>query len=137
VDKMTLAALEATLRAYLDPVQALEEIPTLRMLATTPEELKNRATRLCPLMTELGISAQVVEDTDQVGGGSVPCQLLPAYAVAVTPSACSVDGLERALRGLDRPIIGRITRDLYLFDVRTLWEEDFLYIAEKTREVAL
>ena len=137
VDKMTLAALEATLRAYLDPARAMEEIPTLRMLAATPAELKNRAERLCALMREAGVDAQVVEDEDQVGGGSVPCQTLPAFAVAVNPAARSVDGMERALRGLDRPIIGRIVHDRYLFDVRTLWEEDFSYIAEKTGEVAL
>ena len=137
VAKITLAALEATLRTYLDPARALEEIPTLRMLATPPAELKNQAERLCALMREAGVDAQVVEDEDQVGGGSVPCQTLPAFAVAVNPTACSVDGMERALRALDRPIIGRIVRDRYLFDVRTLWEEDFPYLAEKAGEVAL
>jgi len=134
VDKMTLAALEATLRTYLDPVRAMEEIPTLRMLAVLPQELRLKANMLCALLQERNADAQVIEDWDQVGGGSVPCQMLKAYVVAVTPGKISVDRLERMLRTLPRPIIGRISHDRYLLDVRTLWEEDFPYIAVAVEE---
>jgi len=134
VDKMTLAALEATLRTYLDPVRAMEEIPTLRMLAVLPQELRLKANMLCALLQERNADAQVIEDWDQVGGGSVPCQMLKAYVVAVTPDKISVDRLERMLRTLPRPIIGRISHDRYLLDVRTLWEEDFPYIAVAVEE---
>ena len=130
VDKMTLAALEATLRSYLDPRSALLTIPTLRMLTASPYELKNRAEKLCTMLQQRNVSADIIEDNTHVGGGSVPCQLLPAYVVAIMPAACSVNALEQALRGLERPIIGRITSDRYLLDVRTLWDEDFSYIAE-------
>lgn len=136
VDKMTLAALEATIYSYLDPLRALKEIPILRMLSAKPNELKFRAEQLCALMREQGVDASVIPEQDQVGGGSVPCQLLPAYVVAVTPTACTVEELERALHRLDRPIIGRIAHDRYLIDVRTIWDEDFPYIVEQAKEIA-
>lgn len=135
VDKMTLAALEATLESYLEPEKAMEEIPTLRMLAVDPALLKLRAESLCEKLTALGVPCQVIPEQDQVGGGSVPTQLLPTWAVAVDPKRVSVDGLERRLRReADIPIIGRIAHDRYLLDARTLWEEDFDYIASAVKE---
>ncbi len=135
VDKMTLAALEATLDTYLDPKRAEEEIPTLRMLAVDPQTLKLRAEALHALLEQAGVTCQVIPEQDQVGGGSVPTQLLPTWAVAVDPRHVSVDGLEERLRKqADTPIIGRIVRDRYLLDARTLWEEDFAYIAKAVKE---
>ena len=70
-----------------------------------------------------------------MGGGSVPTQLLPTWAVAVDPQNVTVDGLEERLRKeTDIPIIGRIVKDRYLLDTRTLWEEDFDYIAQSVKE---
>ncbi|MBR5538014.1 MAG: L-seryl-tRNA(Sec) selenium transferase [Clostridia bacterium] len=135
VDKMTLAALEATLEAYLDPKRAEEEIPTIRMLAADPALLKARAENLYALLRERGLACEVIPEQDQVGGGSVPTQLLPTWAVAVDPRHVTVDGLERRLRKqADVPIIGRIVKDRYLLDVRTLWDEDFAYIADTVKE---
>ena len=135
VDKMTLAALEATLESYLEPEKAMEEIPTLRMLAVDPAVLRLRAESLCEKLTALGVTCQVIPEQDQVGGGSVPTQLLPTWAVAVDPQSVSVDGLERRLRReADTPIVGRIVRDRYLLDARTLWEEDFDDIANAVKE---
>lgn len=136
VDKMTLAALEATLRTYLDPQQAIQEIPTLRMLSAKPEMLKKRAETLCALIRGQGAAAEVLAEQTQVGGGSVPCQLLPAYVVAVLPASGTVNDLEAALRKAARPIIGRIHHDRYLLDVRTLWDEDFAYLAQVVGEAA-
>ena len=135
VDKMTLAALEATLATYLDPRQAEEEIPTIRMLAADPALLKVRAENLCALLKDRGLTCEVIPEQDQVGGGSVPTQLLPTWAVAVDPQKVTVDGLETRLRRqAETPIIGRIVKDRYLLDVRTLWEEDFCYIADAVKE---
>ena len=135
VDKMTLAALEATLDTYLDPGRAEREIPTLRMLAADPAHLRRRAESLCALLEERGLTCQVIPEEDQVGGGSVPTQLLPTWAVAVDPQKVTVDGLEERLRRhAETPIIGRIVKDRYLLDVRTLWDEDFLSIAEAVKE---
>ena len=134
VDKMTLAALEATLRIYLDPAKAVKEIPTLRMILEEESVLKEKAQKLCDKLAEKQVPVSLLQDVDQVGGGSVPCQFLPAWAAAVAPENCSVDQLEERLRKLPRPIIGRISHDRYLLDVRALWEEDFPYIAEKVGE---
>lgn len=136
VDKMTLAALEATLRAYADGT-AEQEIPTLAMLGVTPEALRTRAEALCARLTERGVRAAVIPEEDQVGGGSVPTQMLPTFAAAILPARGSVDDLETALRLRDRPIIGRIARDRYLLDVRTLREEDFDCIVQALTECAL
>lgn len=135
VDKMTLAALEATLQSYLEPDRAREEIPTLWMLSAPADRLKRRAEALCVRLEEAGLCCQVIPEKDQVGGGSVPTQLLDTWAVAVTPQHTTVDGLEARLRReSDPPIIGRIVHDRYLLSVRTLWEEDFGQIAQAVKE---
>jgi len=94
-----------------------------------------RADSLCEMLREKGVVCEVIAEQDQVGGGSVPTQLLPTWAVAVDPRCVTVDGLEERLRKHSEvPVIGRINHDRYLLDVRTLWEEDFAYIAEAVKE---
>ncbi len=137
VDKLTLAALEATLRSYLDPQRAMEEIPTLRMLSASAESLRERAEILCGLMTDRGLSASVIPNEGQVGGGSVPCQLLHSWAVTVELKGTSADGADYALRMLERPIISRISHDQLLFDVRTIWDCDLAYVAEAVSKAVL
>ena len=134
VDKMTLAALEATLRIYLDPAEAVKRIPTLQMILQTEAALKEKALLLCQKLTEKGVACQPAADRDQVGGGSVPCQFLPAWTVAICPETISVDQLEEKLRKRTLPIIGRISHDRYLLDVRTMWEADFDDIARAVEE---
>ena len=136
VDKMTLAALEATLRSYAEGTE-LEEIPTLAMLKATPEDLRARAEALCGLLTGAGVDAEVQPEQDQVGGGSIPTQLLPTFVTAIRPKKGSVDTLEASLRLRDRPIIGRIAHDRYLLDARTLREEEFACIVKALTETAL
>lgn len=136
VDKMTLAALEATLRSYADGTAA-QKIPTLIMLGLDTQALQTRAAALCTQLIAGGVCAEVVPEQGQVGGGSVPTQPLPTFAVAIQPASCSVDMLEEALRLREPPIIGRIAHDRYLLDVRTLREEDFPSIAQALMETAL
>ena len=135
VDKMTLAALRATLYSYLEPEQALEEIPTLSMLGASPEALQAKAERLAALLAQSGIEAQVVETQDQVGGGSAPLALLESRAVALSPNRMTVVELEERLRKRELPIIGRIFQNRYLLDVRTLFEEDFPQVQEALAQV--
>ena len=135
VDKMTLAALEATLTAYLDPEQALEEIPTLSMLGASVESLEAKAEQLRDLLAQAGVEAQVVETQDQVGGGSAPLALLESRAVALSPAALPVTELEERLRKRDLPIIGRISQNRYLLDVRTLFPADFPLVVEAVAQV--
>lgn len=136
VDKMTLSALEVTLRSYLEGT-AFEEIPTLRMLASQALTLKERAERLQAMLLEAGIHAAVTPEQDQVGGGAAPTQLLSTYAVSLRPKAGSVDGLERAMRLRERPIIGRIAHDAYLLDMRTLREDELSEVKRALEESGL
>lgn len=129
VDKMTLAALEATLRSY--EAGTVSDIPVAAMLSAKPEDLRTKAERLVSLLEDAGITAQVVPTDSQVGGGSVPNQSLPSYAAAFCGS---VNTLEEKLRQGMQPIIGRIHDGAYLLDVRTVWEEDFPAIVEAVRE---
>ena len=133
VDKMTLAALEATLRSY-EAEKATTEIPTIAMLAVSQEELKNRAEILCAGLVKVGCNAEVVATEGQVGGGSVPTQMLKSFAVALTPKSGSVDALEEKLRLGEPAIIGRINHDRYLLDVRTLKDSDFEEIIQAAAE---
>ena len=132
VDKMTLAALEATLRSY--DAGLIHEIPTLAMLSATPEQLKGKAEVLCQQMKDAGIAAEVVPTEGQVGGGSVPTQMLKSFAVAVQPAGVNLDQLEANLRLGSPAIVGRINHDRFLLDVRTLREDDFAGIVKAVGE---
>lgn len=134
VDKMTLAALRETLCAYLEPDKALHEVPTLAMLSVTPAALHARAEALALRLQRENIPCRVVEAQEQVGGGSVPMQLLAGWAVQLHEGNLSVDALEEKLRRRSIPIIGRIHKEQYLLDVRTLREEDFEIIAHAAAE---
>ena len=129
VDKMTLAALEATLQSYEAGTE--EEIPVIGMMAASPDALKEKARLLLAALEEAGIPAQLAETASQVGGGSVPNQDLPSFAVAFDGNAVA---LEQKLRLGLHPIIGLIRSDRYLLDVRTLRTEDFPIIVEAVRE---
>ena len=124
VDKMTLAALEATLRAYADG-SAVSTLPTLAMLAASPEELRAQARTLCEKLTERGISAEVLAEEDAVGGGSVPAQTLPGFAAAVTPRHCRMDELTERLRQRETPVVARIAHERLLLCLRTLRPEEY------------
>ena len=132
VDKMTLAALEATLRSYESGAET--QIPVIAMLSASPEALEAKARRLSDLLRQAGIPAAVIPTEGRVGGGSVPGQVLPSYAVALSGKA---DSLEETLRLGTPPIIGRIHEGRYLLDVRTLREADFPAIVQALKEAVL
>ncbi len=128
IDKLTLAALEATLRIYLDPARALAEIPTLRMLSLTLEDLKARAGALIAAIESLvadRAAVEVIEGTSQAGGGSLPGLEIPTFLVAVSPKSKSLAAVEAGLRAGDPPVLARIQKDLLLFDPRTLSQAEY------------
>ena len=129
VDKMTLAALEATLRSYDNGTYT--DIPTVAMLSISTDALKEKAGVLCDALTQAGIHAGITAVEGQVGGGSVPTQTIPSWAVALEGS---LDALEEKLRTGEIPIVGRIHNNQYLLDVRTLWAEDFPLIVNAVKE---
>lgn len=124
VDKMTLAALEATLRCY-DEQREFDAIPTLNMLGADAETLKARGEKLCKRLNAMGAHAECIPVRDQAGGGSVPMQLLDAYAVMIELDGISPEGLEKHMRLNEPPIIGRIDHARYLLHMRTVTEEQF------------
>ena len=135
VDKMTLAALEATLGSYTDLRQAEKEIPTLAMLSAKPEQLLAKAVELHDLLQQAGVASEIVPQSGPVGGGSVPMQLLPTYAVALPCDKLRPNALEEALRRRAKPIVGRIADGRLLLDVRALFPEDFPYIVETVASI--
>ncbi|MGI9953383.1 L-seryl-tRNA(Sec) selenium transferase [Moorellaceae bacterium AZ2] len=123
IDKMTLAALEATLRAYRDPERARREIPTLRLLTLPQEELARRAARLGELLVEkIGEKAevQVKQVSSQVGGGALPLAELPSWGVAVRPLQGSAGRVAENLRQGEPPVLTRVQDESLLLDLRTV-----------------
>ncbi len=139
VDKMTLAALEVTLRELLDPANALRNIPTLRMLTLPTDELKNRAESLAGILrARVGktLPVDVVEDVSQVGGGALPDCPLTTFAVALGADEIPANRLEREFRLSDPPVIGRIRRNRLLLDLRTIRVEEFEKIVDAAGRIA-
>jgi L-seryl-tRNA(Ser) seleniumtransferase len=133
VDKLTLAALEGTLRLYRDERQALTEIPTLRMLTETEKTLSARARALTGRLRRRlpkTISLAIVKGTSQAGGGSLPLLQLPTALLSVAVEGLSAQEIETRLRACPVPIIGRIQRDALLLDVRTILDEDLSYLVQ-------
>ena len=124
IDKMTLAALEATLRHYQRDAAA-QHIPIWRMIAARPERIASRAARWAHKLQAQGIAARTQRGESTVGGGSLPGETLPTTLLAIDAAqvSLSLDELARQLRMRNIPIITRILRDTLLLDPRTVLEE--------------
>lgn len=130
LDKMTLAALEATLRLYLDEEQALREVPVLRLLGTPLDELRRRAEALAERVAQIpglrGVKA--AEDVAFVGGGSLPDQQMPTWVVEV---ACDGEHqLAHRLRTGDPAVLARLREGRLVLDVRTIFAEQEATLVE-------
>lgn len=136
VDKLTICALEATLRLYLEEEKAMKAVPTMKMLTYTDEELSERALKLCNLLKETKVDATIyVEDgMSQVGGGSMPTELLPSKVVCIEPKTISVAKLEEKLRLSKSHIIARVYENKYVLDIRTIFEDEYKVIANELIE---
>ena len=132
IDKLTLAALEATLRLYLNPETAVRRIPTLAMLTVSLETLRARAGRLCDLLNarEGRWTVSVADGFSRAGGGTLPLLELPTAVVTIKPGEGSPQEMEKSLRCGRPPIIARIQKDCVLLDVRTIREEDVEAVAD-------
>ena len=122
VDKLTLAALEATLKLFLDTPTALREVPTLEMNTRQPDALKAQAEQMAGQLADK-ISDNCVTTMpgfSQTGSGSLPTQNLPTTLVAIRPVALSAQELGHRLRRHKTPIFTRIQNDQVLLDPRTL-----------------
>jgi L-seryl-tRNA(Ser) seleniumtransferase len=128
IDKLSLAALEATLSLYRDPETALREIPVLRMLAAPLPELQERARRLAE-----ATGGSIVDSVARVGGGALPLVELRGPAVALDAGPAGAESLAGALREGDPPLIGRIQDGRLLLDPRTLSEQEVVQAAAAVR----
>jgi L-seryl-tRNA(Ser) seleniumtransferase len=118
-DKMTYAALEATLEEYAAG-RAVETIPVTRMLGMRTEEIGTRANALAATLGTRGVSATVIDGYSTIGGGSAPGSALPTRLVAITHPGTGPDALEARLRDGDPPLIARIETDRLVLDLRTV-----------------
>jgi L-seryl-tRNA(Ser) seleniumtransferase len=125
LDKMTLAALEATLRLYRDPARALREVPTLRMLTMPLAELRRRAESFANrLRNAANLTVEVRDDVAYVGGGSLPDVAVPTAVVAVATSNLTESDLAARLRSGTPAVVGRVQDGKLLLDLRTVFERD-------------
>lgn len=139
IDKLTLAALEATLEIYREPEKALEMIPTLRMIATPYDELRKRAANLVRRLKRLNLpklKAATREGASRVGGGALPLAAPRSRLVELQIEGLSSTKLEEALRAGDPPIICRLEDGRLLMDMRTLQPGDDKLIAEALSRLA-
>ena len=136
VDKMTFAALEATLMKYRDPKVALRDIPVLNMISASGEEMRAKAERLAGAIKRVNpaLSLELVPVEDQIGGGSAPMVRLPGWAVSVKDGMKSADRTERKLRKAEVPVVARINEDRLLLCVRTIAEDELQTVAEALRK---
>jgi L-seryl-tRNA(Ser) seleniumtransferase len=132
IDKLTLAALEATLRLYLQPRQALSEVPVLSMFAAERLQQKSRCEALCQRLLEEQVAAEVklVEDVARVGGGAMPLTELADWAVAVRPHHASVADLAARLRDYTPALIARIRDDALLVNLRAVFAPEDSLVAQ-------
>jgi L-seryl-tRNA(Ser) seleniumtransferase len=132
VDKLTYAALEATLEEHAIG-RGHEGVPVQRMLRLTPVEIARRATALAAALNGAGWSARVIDGVSTVGGGSAPGAELPTHLVELARDGASADHIERDLRSLDPPIVARIQNDRVVLDLRTVEPADDTLLATLIR----
>ncbi len=128
VDKMTLIALEGTLRMYLD--NRYKEIPTFEMLTRNYEDIKRMAKQFVEDVHLKTFDVHLEDDYSEVGGGSMPTEKLLTRVMTLTSERYSADELIKALRDYDIPIIARIKDNRVIFDFRTIKEEEYVIIKQ-------
>lgn len=136
-DKFTMTAIEEVLKCYLDQKEAVQKIPTLRMLTRPVEEIKEKAMVCADRWNQEGASVQIQVEKciSKAGGGALPETEIPSYGVALEPTEITVEEIESRMRNLSVPVIGRIKEGRFLLDMRTFSEEGIEYLATQIRHV--
>lgn len=137
IDKFTAAALEMVLQEYLSEEKAIQNIPVLKMITRSLEDVTWKAEKLCGLLKEAALPARIELEAceSQIGGGSLPLERIPSMAVAIHPEKISVAELEERMRHLPVPIIPRVANDTVLMDVRTIERRLFQIIVDQMKEL--
>ena len=127
IDKLTLAALEFTLRLYRDEEKAVTAIPTLRMLTSSRETIANKASRLAQVLKSINdsrLEISTIDRSSKAGGGALPLLELPSKCIRLKIQGLSTSKVEMNMRHNNPPIIGRIEEDHYILDMRTIQEDE-------------
>jgi L-seryl-tRNA(Ser) seleniumtransferase len=140
IDKLTLLALEETLRLYRDEASAMKEIPTLKMINQSYRSLAAKAERLLKLVGKLkskNFSLGLSDGVSKVGGGALPLLELPTRLVCLFPGSLSSQFMEDWLRFYDPPVIARVEKERVLLDVRTVQGREMKTVAQAIKDLAL
>ncbi len=139
IDKLTLLALEETLRLYRDESVAMKEIPTLRMISQSYTSVARKAQRLVKMIGPLdrgNFSLDLVDGSSKTGGGALPLLEMPSRLLCLVPGRLSSPFMEAWLRSHEPPIITRVERERVLLDVRTIQDRELNTVAEAVRTLA-
>jgi len=138
IDKLTLAALEATMMQYFQPEKAVNRLRVLKALTEPLKDVDKRAKKLFSLLRKEhweGVFMSIKKGFSMSGGGSLPTQEIPTILLSLVSKHLSPSNLEERLRYLEIPIIARIADDEVLFDLRTIEEEEFSFIRSGLRHI--
>jgi len=139
IDKLTLAALESTLRIYLKPEEALKKLRGLHCLTESVEDVAKRARKLCSILRRLAlrdISLEIREGKSLSGGGALPLQEIPTVLIVLKSEKLKAEHIEKGLRNAEIPVITRIMEDEVLMDLRTISESEYKIIEKAFGEIA-
>ena len=128
IDKLTLTALEGTLRLYREEEKATRLIPTLRMIMLPLAEIQNRARGLADRLKQIGgprLHIQLLKRASKTGGGALPLMELPSLCLGLQVDGLSPNTLEKMMRTNEPPIIGRIEDDMFVMDPRTIQQDEY------------
>ncbi|MDF2616946.1 MAG: L-seryl-tRNA(Sec) selenium transferase, partial [Sedimentibacter sp.] len=132
IDKFTAIALESVFHEYIDEERAVRNIPVFKLINRNIQEIKTEAEKLYEkLLESIGQKClmNVEECQSQIGGGSLPLERITSYSITFKPITMTTSHLEKRLRHIKTPIIGRVVNDLFIIDMRTVLEgeEDQIY----------
>ncbi len=139
-DKTTIMAMTSVLDLYMNSKNVVEKIPVLKMMALKESELYDKALELNELINSIfegRIITEIVDDLDEIGGGSLPGVILKGKAVALVPRDLSVNVFQEKLRQAEIPVICRIHKDRVLINVRTLTTKEYPLVIEAIKGVLL
>ncbi len=125
IDKLCLAALNATLRLYLPPHDPLQEIPVLRMICQSKAQVENRSRQMLDQLNAIGgLTVTLQDDESFAGGGSLPMAAIPSSVIRLRHEGIGAAELARRLRTGRPPVIGRVANDHFLLSLRTVLDRD-------------
>ena len=138
IDKLTLGALESTLRHYRDPEKAISLIPTLRMLTRSINDIEKQAKILENNLKQIDkqqMRIRILDSASKAGGGSLPLLELPTKCVAASVATHSANDVEHFLRTINPAVIGRIENDQFIMDLRTVQDDDIQFIENAFKQL--